>query len=234
VAVSDHDVIEQVNTNELAAPGEAPLSNLDVQFRMYYQFLKHAFGFRFLPSQTGVKHHVILQLDGHSSQHHTATLKAFVEGLPVQLNREMDLSLSVSYVSSERLRALQACDLLVGAAGFYGNKHHERRPGNRRGMSTKQKIRLSLAKAIYDALRELNRNERGSGAFNWFETTGRDGDWENLFRHKMRIWKIIPRQFQIDAGWQNDHLSRGEYQGVDIRPEVMSASRYLQEQAELD
>ena len=216
------------------SPGADDLTALDVQFRIYYQFLKHAFGLRYLPRSEGTTHQIVLQLDGHSSQHHTDALRRFVQDLPAQLDRD-DLALQVSYVRSGKFRLLQTCDLLLGAAGSYGNRHHKRRSGVGRGMSGKQKLRLQLAKTIYQSLREQNGVERGKGAFNWFETTGRDGRWENLLQHKVRVWKIVPRRYRLDKGWQNDHLTPdGLYQGPDLDDRIRLAARELPGQPDTD
>ena len=70
---------------------------------------------------------------------------------------------------------------------------------------------------IYNKLRDLDRAERGSGAFNWFESTGRDGTPESMLIHKVRVWKFKPARYHIDKGWQNDHLDKqGRYQAPEI------------------
>jgi hypothetical protein len=143
-------------------------------------------------------------------------LKTSAEKLPQWLGRT-DLHFHVSFVESKRHIRLQICDLIMGAAGSYGNKMHLKRPNRARGMSDKQKLKLEISKYIYAKLKAIVMSQRHSRAFNWFETTGVDGNLENRLAHKIRIWKFIPASHKIDRGWQNDHLdSHGDYQGPDI------------------
>src|SRR5437660_8817900 len=101
--------------------------------------------------------------------------------------------------------------------GWYGNDMFQLRDRGRRGMSEKQKLKLAFAKdLVYQELRNLDAEFRGSHAFNWHESTGLDGDLRNFFEHRVRIWKFKPSRYQIDAGWQNDHLDRrGNYVAQD-------------------
>lgn len=197
--------------------GEEPLREIDVQFKIYYQFLKHAFGIKYIPADEGgqgIK--LFIRLDNHSSQKNKDQLVRFAEILPRTLARP-DLSISVTFHNSSKARRLQICDLIMGAAGSYGNKMHKKRAPGKRGMTPKQKLRLSLCKHVYDSLRNLDADARGSKAFSWFETTGHEGALSNRYHHKMRIWKFIPKRHDRDEGWQNDNLDlQGNYQGPQI------------------
>ena len=197
-------------------------SELDVQYRMYYQFLKHHFGLKYLPFLSNSDHYLIhVRLDEHSSQQHKKKLTEFVHDLPRILERS-DMEIRVRFVDSKKLRRLQVCDILMGAAGSYGNRLHKRRDEGQRGMKPRQKVRYQLAKHIYDRFREIDARERGSKAFSWFESTGRDGAMENRFRHKLRIWKFIPENHERDLGWKNKNLdSQGRYCG----PKVTSSNQ---------
>lgn len=201
--------------------GDAELSELDVQFRIYYQFLTHAFGLKYLPKlKGGNQHQILVRLDRHSSQKHIEALTSFVQRIPVKHSRA-DLTVKVSFVASGKFRRIQICDLMMGAAGSYGNKMQKRRREGVRGMSSKQKLRLKMAKHVYNGLRKIDEESRGKKAFNWFESTGKDGVGRNVLDHPMRIWKFVPNTYQVDDGWANDHLDRhGQYQGPDILDEI--------------
>jgi len=199
-------------------PDEPPASILDVEFKMCFQFLKHAFGIKFLPPAVGNFDKVVIRLDNHSSQKHKKQLTDLAEKLPTILTRT-DLEIDCSHVCSKRLMRIQICDVMAGAAGSYGNRMHEKRAPGQRGMGTYQKCRYILAKHIYAKLHSLNNLTRGKSAFNWFESTGMDGSQKNLLSHKMRIWKFIPSNYMIDKGWQNDHL---DAQGNYIRPDIVA------------
>ncbi len=202
-------------------PSEDAASPLDVQYKLCYQFLKHAFGLRFLPAAPhGQKNEVLVRLDNHSSQKHQDRLADFAQDLPRILDRP-DLEVRLTYHRSSQVPRIQLCDLLIGAAGSYGNKMHDKRAPKQRGMKPKQRVRHDFAKYIYSQLRAIDASQRGSRAFNWFETTGRDMNWSSLLTHQVRIWKFKPQRYQIDAGWQNDHLDKfGNYQGPDLQPEM--------------
>lgn len=208
-----------------SVPGEAEVSELDVQFKLFYQFLKHAFGFKHLPATSvDQKHEILIRLDTHSSQRHKDELIRFTENLPIVLGRS-DVEVRVTFVNSANVPRIQICDVLMGAAGSYGNKMQLRRAPGQRGMSEKQNLRYEFAKFIYNKIRQISCSERGTMAFNWFESTGKDGDWTNIFHHKIRIWKFLPRRYRTDRGWQNARLDRrGMFIASDLSPQVLSAS----------
>jgi len=104
----------------------------------------------------------------------------------------------------------------MGAAGYRGNKICDRRENGRRGMTNKQKMKLDLAKHIYEALKEINHLDRGANGFNWFESTGFNQDKRNMYRHKLRIWKFIPSEYRKNKGWEKDNLTKEGYFVRDI------------------
>jgi hypothetical protein len=202
----------------VAPYGEANVSELDVQFKLCYQFIKHAFGIAHLDPDR--KAEVLVRLDTHSSQKHKKDLAVHAMGIPAVLRREK-LSLRITYERSDQQPRIQVADLVIGAAGSHGNKRHKIRENGRRGMTAKQEAREKFSKYVYDRLRAINARERGARAFNWFESTGKDNDRANLLKHTVRIWKFVPKQYRIDKGWQNDHLDpQGRYQGPDIGAKV--------------
>lgn len=194
--------------------GDKTGSNLDIQFKQYYQFLKHSFGIQYLSAlESGKKHEVVLRLDNHSSQNHKNALNELVQSLPNIINRH-DVEFKVTYINSSKYICLQACDLIMGAAGYHGNKIHKRRENGKKRMTKTQKLRHEMAEYIYNSLRKINNISRGAKAFNWFETTGRDGDKLNILQHRLRIWKFIPHPYKKNKGWENDHLDK---QGLFIK-----------------
>lgn len=204
----------------VAPYGESPVSDLDVQFKLCYQFIKHSFGIEYLDPNTD--HEVRVRLDGHSSQKHKKKLAAFSREIPQILNHGR-LRLNVTYHQSDKVPRIQVCDLIIGAAGSKGNKMHLIREPGQRGMTPKQKARDDLSQHIYDRLRAIDATDRGSSVFHWFESTGKGGDRANLLKHKVRIWKFKPKMYRVDEGWQNKNLDKhGQYQGPEINPTVHS------------
>ncbi len=193
--------------------GEIPLTELEVQFRIYYQFLKHSFGLRYLPNPTGSLVKILIHLDDHSSNSEKEGLRRFASNLPAQLDRP-ELDVQVSFLNSAKNMRLQICDLMMGAAGSHGNKMRLRRKPGKRGQTPKQRVRDRFCRHVYNMLRQQDAAERGSRAFNWFETTGHDGDIANRFHHAVRIWKFEPKRYIKDRGWENDNLdNQGHYMG---------------------
>lgn len=200
--------------------GEAPMSELDVQFKLCYQFLKHSFGLRYLDHS--VDQEVLVRLDGHSSQKHKKNLARFSKDIP-QIVDHPRLTLNVTYHQSDKVPRIQVCDLIIGAAGSRGNNMHRLRDPGQRGMKPKQKARDDLSKHIYDRLREIDASDRGSSVFHWWESTGMDGDRANLLKHKIRIWKFKPKMYQLDEGWQNKNLDKyRQYVGSQLTPAIYS------------
>ena len=185
------------------------ISELDVQFKLYYQFLKNSFGIKYLPKLSdGKKYEILIRLDNHSSQKHKQDLDRFILFLPSKSWMRSDVSIKITYINSAKFLRLQICDLLMGAAGYYGNKFHLRREPTQHGMTKKQKIKHELSRHIYNALREIDAETRGTKAFNWFESTRLSGNPENLYFHHLRIWKFIPSVYRKNKGWENDHLTK--------------------------
>ena len=196
--------------------GESPGTELDVQFKQYYQFLKLAFGFQYL-DQTPENHHIILRLDTHSSQQHKDELERFITQAPSLLERN-DINHTVTYINSSRNICLQVCDILMGAAGYYGNQVYKRRINGARKITEKQKLKRDFCKFTYEVLKRISALDRGTKAFNWFETTGIGSDFANYLKHKLRIWKFVSFPYYKNKGWEKDHLNN---QGLFVKDDFL-------------
>lgn len=183
-----------------------PTTALDSQFKIYYQFLKHSFGFQFIPFKNI---EILFYLDTHSSHHHKEKLMEFAIDLPRVLNRN-DIHIQIKFIDSKRSKVLQVCDLLMGAAGYYGNAIFERKVNGRKQITKHQKLKRDFGKTTYNMLRKIDADFRGKKAFNWFESTGTDGDKTNHYFHKLRIWKFIPLDSIHNPIWLNKNLGKGK------------------------
>jgi hypothetical protein len=87
---------------------------------------------------------------------------------------------------------MQCLDVVLGAMAFRLNdKHKEKPPGkHRRGKRTVAKERLY--KHIRARICQLYPN------FNIGETTGKGGDWANVWLHPYRHWKFVPAEHETD------------------------------------
>lgn len=164
---------------------------------LYYQFLKHAFG---LPhSNTNrVPLGIRLNLDQlPERREENARFKAFVLGLNhnpqfraarIQFRRDQ-----ISEVRSHDHVLLQCLDVVLGAMAFRLNDKHREKPvgAARRGKRTIAKEHLY--RFMLERIRQIYPS------FNVGETTGRQGDWANLWNHSYRHWKFVPREHEIDA-----------------------------------
>jgi hypothetical protein len=164
-------------------------------FRLYYQFVKHAFGLRKMP-QHG--HPVSLRLyfdDLPDKAEKREQFKGYVLGLGA--NKEITLrdirlsSENITEVRSHDHVLLQCLDIVLGAMVFRLNdKHLEKIPGKRvRGKKTRAKE--ALYKAIYRRIAAIRPN------FNIGISTGVSdsiyGRWLDPYLH----WRFVPS----DAVW---------------------------------
>ena len=87
-------------------------SEPDSHFKIYYQVLKHSFVFVYINEKI-----FTFKLDTHSNHGHKLKLKTFIEGLEIH-----NVDIRVKFINSKKSIPIQVCDLLMGAAGYYGNK----------------------------------------------------------------------------------------------------------------
>ncbi len=174
-------------------------SEIETQFKVYYQFLKHCFGFEHAPKNT----YITLKLDTHSSHHHRNQLTEYLKSLVFS-----NVKIKVEFIDSKKSCALQICDLLMGAAGYHGNKiSWDLMPGKNR-RTKNQLMKAAFSKNVYELLKRIDATHRGSKAFNWFETTGTGGIAVARYNHKLRIWKFIPTLHIYDPSWEDSAFSK--------------------------
>lgn len=190
-------------------PGKPKKSNLDIQFHVCYQFLKKGFGIEYLPPAENGFDKILIRLDTHSSQKHKNELKKFVEKIPIYLGRT-DLEIELTHVSSHWHTRIGLCDVMIGAAGFKGNRHQRKRDEEHHRMTRRQKYKMEFAKGIYERLRKLSKSLLNKDAFSWFNSTSTDGIDLNRLQHKIRFWKFVPKNHRVDHDWQN---KRREWDG---------------------
>ncbi|MDP7837061.1 DUF3800 domain-containing protein, partial [Acinetobacter baumannii] len=184
-----------------------PCSNIEAQFKVYYQFIKHSFGFQFIEEPA----EITIRLDSHSSHVHKKTLISFINELSTH-----NLKFKIEFINSKKSIPLQLCDLLMGSAGYYGNRiDWDLLPGKTR-RSKNQIMKATFGKNVYSMLRQIDNIYRSSQAFNWFESTGTDGNTSNRFHHKLRIWKFIPHEHIEDKRWENDGFKKNRVRKLEL------------------
>jgi hypothetical protein len=164
--------------------------------RLYYQFLKHAFGLRY-SNDGGSTIYVRVNLDQMpENREDNAQFKAFLVGLDrnTQLRRAgiRFRADQIAEVDSHDHVLLQCLDVVLGAMAFrLNNKHTDKPPGSRR-RGKKTVAKETLYKAIRNKIAGIYPR------FNIGEITGKGGDWTNVWNHPYRHWKFVPREHQID------------------------------------
>jgi hypothetical protein len=165
-----------------------------VYFRLYYQFIKHAFGLQYATNQ-GQMARLRLYFDEFPRAREEATqFKGFLLGLnSVPGIRNSGLSIapeSIAEIRSHDHVLAQCLDVVLGAMSFRLNdKHLAKPPGAvRRGKRTiaKEKVFKSLSGEIRAIRPGLNIGESTG--------TRSPGDrWSAPYLH----WKFIPTQFDF-------------------------------------
>lgn len=183
--------------NQFIPTGLSPEQRRAEYHLLYYQFIKHAFGLRYA-GIAGQEVLVRLNMDQlPDNREQNAQFKAYVLGLnhnPNFHNAGIRFQADqIAEVESHDHVLLQCLDVVLGAMAFRLNdKHKEKPPGKRRrGKRTIAKERLY--KHIRARICQLYPN------FNIGETTGKGGDWANLWLHPYRHWKFVPTEHEIDA-----------------------------------
>lgn len=163
---------------------------------LYYQFIKHAFGFRYsnksnnpiflrpyfdrMPNSKEknqeFKHHIF------SLQHLSTFEKA-----KIQIRAE-----DITEVDSKKHIELQCLDIILGAIAFRLNDLHKVKPAgqSRRGKRTLAKEKVF--KHISQQIRSIYPN------FNIGISTGKQNDIENIWKHPYRHWRFVPKEFTIN------------------------------------
>jgi hypothetical protein len=196
VAAGQVKVRVMFTQNQFIPTGLSPDQRRAEYHLLYYQFVKHAFGLRFA-GDAGQNIHVRLNMDQlPANREQNTQFKAYLLGLN-RNPRFRDAGMrfradQIAEVQSHDHVLLQCLDVVLGSIAFRLNdKHKEKRPGKRRrGRRTIAKEKLY--KHIRTRICGLHPN------FNIGETTGKGGDWANLWLHPYRHWKFVPAEHEVD------------------------------------
>jgi len=178
------------NTDE---PSEYDISVADNKyFKLYYQFIKNAFGFRHITGSEPVYLRIYLdQLPDKKEK--CAEFKKFIMDMPLT----NDLSHSpirirrgdIAEVRSHDHVLLQCLDIVLGAMFFRLNMLHKRIPDGQRRRGKRTVAKEKLYRYIYAHINAIFPR------FNIGESTGDRGEpypdfyWNHPYRH----WKFTPK-----------------------------------------
>lgn len=161
------------------------ISKDDRYFKLYYQFLKHSFGFRVPASYTG-EYYVHFLLDELPDQSADADrFKDFLCGLPQTADmKETGLRIrkrDIGEVKSHDHVVLQCTDIVLGAMFFRLNRLHKEKPEGQRTRGKRTIAKENLYKTIQQEIATIHTN------FNIGVSTGAHGlnypHWDSPYEH---------------------------------------------------
>lgn len=163
---------------------------------LYYQFIKHAFGFKHLISDEKIDLEFFLDWLPDKKEKNE-NFKKFIYGLqylPEFLEANLTIKMDSIYeVDSKKHILLQCLDVVLGAMAFRLNQHHKDKSSETGKRGKRTLAKEAVYKHIQKRIAELRPN------FNIGISTGTDGDLVNLFAHPYRHWLFIPSQSEITS-----------------------------------
>ena len=166
-------------------------------FLLYYQFIKHAFGLKYLPEESaGTDRFLRLFFDElPDSPERCDAFKSQIYGLQSTkdfVNAKICIRRDdVVDVDSKDHVLLQCMDVVLGAMAFRLNNMHKIKPVNSRVRGKRTIAKEKLYKHILGLIKQIKPN------FNIGISTGGDSldsRWHDPYRH----WNFIPNNHKID------------------------------------
>lgn len=163
-------------------------------FRLYYQFIKHAFGLSFHPR---LDHPVRLKLyfDEFPETREAATqFKGFILGLRDNTEiRKAGITIhpeDIAEIRSHDHVLAQCLDIILGAMSFRLNDKHKEIPEGKRRRGRRTIAKEKLYKTILEHIRSLHPG------FNIGVTTGSPRGTESRWHAPYRHWRFIPSEME--------------------------------------
>jgi hypothetical protein len=182
--------------NQFIPTGLSPDQRRAEYHLLYYQFIKHAFGLQFA-GIAGQHVQVRLNMDQlPDNREQNAQFKAYLLGLNSNMNfRTAGIRFHADQIAEVRSHdhvLLQCLDVVLGAMAFRLNNRHLEKPPGKRRRGKRTIAKEALYKHIRKQICQLLPN------FNIGVTTGRGDDWANLWLHRYRHWKFVPKEHEVD------------------------------------
>jgi hypothetical protein len=164
---------------------------------LYYQFLKHAFGFKYA-NRGGEPIRLRIYVDKLSdTREKNALFKAYVAGLQQSPEfRESRIAVPVDQIAevdSKKHIVLQCLDVLIGAIQFRLNDGHLQKPEWSRTRGARTIAKEKLYNHINKRIRELYPH------FNIGITTGTPNGETDRFKQPYRHWLFVPKATRVDG-----------------------------------
>ncbi|HYK04019.1 MAG TPA: DUF3800 domain-containing protein [Thermoanaerobaculia bacterium] len=164
---------------------------------LYYQFLKHAFGFKYA-NRGGAPIRLRIYVDKlPDTREKNAAFKARVAELerspPFRESNILVPVDQIAEVDSKKHIVLQCLDVLIGAIQFRLNNRHLEKPEGSRTRGARTIAKGKLYKHINRRICELHPK------FNIGITTGIPGGDADRFKEPYRHWLFVPKSARVDA-----------------------------------
>lgn len=169
-------------------------------FKLYYQFIKHAFGFKYAPIDC---HPLRLRLyfdQFPDTKEKVEQFKGYLLGLPESIyflhcgQRFLSIAKEdIAEVRSHEHVLLQCLDIVLGAMRFRLNNWHLEKPPGERVRGKRTRAKEALYRTILAEVKKLHPN------FNIGITTGHQGDVATRWHHPFRHWLFEPKEFVYDG-----------------------------------
>lgn len=169
----------------------------EAYFRLYYQFLKHAFGIRYCNPNAIDRVTFSLLLDQiPDTKEKTEKFKRFLAAIP-QARDWQGLNISIpkaqiADVDSSRHTILQGLDVILGAMCFRLNDKHLEKPEGARRRGKRTIAKEALYKSINKEIRDIYPN------FNIGTTTGVANGASDRWSHPYRHWRFVPANHRLE------------------------------------
>lgn len=160
---------------------------------LYYQFIKHAFGFRHLESDYDIPLELFFDElpDQYEKNQHFKDYIHSLQFLPELASSRLKIKKESIYeVDSKKHILLQCTDVVLGSIGFRLNDHHKDKPEGQRLRGKRTVAKEFVYKYINKKIREIRPN------FNIGVSTSMDGEPINRFLHPYRHWLFVPRNHE--------------------------------------
>jgi hypothetical protein len=156
-------------------------------FKLYYQFLKHAFGLAYLENDRPVRLRIHLD-ELPDSREKCRLFKSYLHRLPQQLNSPRTTIVirqeDIAEVRSHNHVLLQCLDVVLGAMSFRLNNKHKAIPEGKRRRGKRTVAKEKLYKHVLRQIETIRPH------FNIGISTGQNGDPANRWHHPYRHWNF--------------------------------------------
>jgi len=182
--------------NALSAVGLTREQKEESYFRLYYQFLKHAFGLIYSNSSSKPVYLRIYMDQLPDTKAKAERFKNYIYSLQSQkefINANIRIRKEdIVEVDSKDHIILQCTDVVLGAMQFRLNDLHKKKPAGERRRAAKTIAKEKLYRYISYRIRCIYPG------FNIGESTGHQGDLSNRWNHPYRHWKFVPKNREYD------------------------------------